>query len=170
VAFWSEGVVHKGFVFDPRAQEAAISTLTNSGEVRGGYMNPKDGELYLVVGNKIRRYRGGTSKRTLTWKSKQLVMPRPLSMSWVCVKAQAYPIEVKVWADGVLLSHYNLSFSGNTFTQTVTAPAGATTGTLREPIMRLPARLATVWEVEVAGAVDIDEVCLAQSMDEVMQA
>lgn len=170
VAFWSGGVVHKGFVFDPRAQEAAISTLTNSGEVRGGYMNPKDGELYLVVGNKIRRYRGGTSKRTLTWKSKQLVMPRPLSMSWVCVKAQAYPIEVKVWADGVLLSHYNLSFSGNTFTQTVTAPAGATTGTLREPIMRLPARLATVWEVEVAGAVDIDEVCLAQSMDEVMQA
>jgi len=170
VAFWTTGGVHRGFVFDPRNDGAAISTLTTSAEVRNGYMNPKDGELYLIVANKIRRYRGSTTKRTLTWKSKKVVLPRPTSMSWVCVKAQAYPIEVRVWADEVLIAQYTLSKSGSTFTQAVTVPAGASTGTLREPIMRLPARLAEVWEVQVSGAVDIDEVCLAQSMEEVAES
>lgn len=167
VAFWSVGGVHKGFVFDPRAEEAAISNITSAGEVRGGYMNPKDGELYLIVANKIQKYRGGTSKRTLTWKSKQLVLPKPLSMGWVSVKAQAYPVEVKVWADGTLVAHYTLSFAANVYTQTVTVPSGVSAGSLREPVMRLPAKVAQVWEVQVSGGVDIDEVCLAQSMDEI---
>ena len=167
VAFWSVGAVHKGFVFDPRAEEAAISNITSVGEVRGGYMNPKDGELYLIVANKIQKYRGGTSKRTLTWKSKQLVLPKPLSMGWVSVKAQAYPVEVKVWADGTLVAHYTLSFAANVYTQTVTVPSGVSAGSLREPVMRLPAKVAQVWEVQVSGWVDIDEVCLAQSMDEI---
>ena len=167
VAFWSVGGVHKGFVFDPRAEEAAISNITSAGEVRGGYMNPKDGELYLIVANKIQKYRGGTSKRTLTWKSKQLVLPKPLSMGWVSVKAQAYPVEVKVWADGTLVAHYTLSFAANVYTQTVTVPSGVSAGSLREPVMRLPAKVAQVWEVQVSGEVGIDEVCLAQSMDEI---
>jgi hypothetical protein len=167
VAFWSVGGVHKGFVFDPRSEEAAISTLTTAAEVRGGYMNPKDGELYLIVGNQIKKYRGGTTKRTLTWKSKQVVMPKPVSMSWLSVNAQAYPVAAKVWADGVLIAEYSLSYAAGVYTQTVTVPAGATTGTLREPVMRLPPRVGQVWEVQVSGAVDIDEVCLAQSMDEI---
>jgi hypothetical protein len=167
VAFWTEGGVHKGFCFDPRAEEAALSTLTTEAEVRGGYMNPKDGELYLIVGNKIRKYRGSATKRTLTWKSKQVVMPKPLSMSWVSVYAQAYPITVKVWGDGVLFAEYTLSYSAGVYTQTVTVPNGATTGSLNEPVMRLPPKVAQVWEVQVSGAVDIDEVCLAQSMDEI---
>jgi hypothetical protein len=166
-AFWTEGGVHKGFCFDPRAEEAALSTLTTEAEVRGGYMNPKDGELYLIVANKIRKYRGGTTKRTLTWKSKQVVMPKPLSMSWVSVHAQAYPVTVKVWGDGVLFAEYGLSYATGVYTQTVTVPNGATTGSLREPVMRLPPKVAQVWEVQVSGAVEIDEVCLAQSMDEI---
>jgi len=167
VAFWTEGGVNKGFVYDPRAEEAALSTLTTANAVRGGYMNPKDGELYLIVNNKIAKYRGSSTKRTLTWKSKQLVLPKPTSMSWVSVHAQAYPVAVKVWADGTLIAHYSLSFANNTYTQTVTVPNGAMTGSLREPVMRLPAKLAQVWEVQVSGAVEIDEVCLAQSMDEI---
>lgn len=167
VAFWTDNGVHKGFVYDPRAQEAALSTLTTVNAVRGGYMNPKDGELYLIVNNKIMKYRGGSTKRALTWKSKQIVLPKPTSMSWVSVHAQSYPVEVKVWADSVLVAHYTLSYANNIYTQTITVPNGATTGSLREPVMRLPAKLAQVWEVQVSGAVEIDEVCLAQSMDEI---
>jgi hypothetical protein len=170
VAFWTDAGVHKGFVFDPRAEEAALSTLTTEAEVRGGYMNPKDGELYLIVANKIRKYRGSTTKRTLIWKSKQVVMPKPVSMGWVSVHAQAYPVTVKVWADGVLIAHYTLSYAANVYTMTVTVPNGVSAGSLFEPVMRLPARLAQVWEVEVSGAVEIDEVCLAQSMDEIAQS
>lgn len=163
VAFWSGG----GFVYDPRAGEAALSTLSYTGDVRGGFTNPKDGELYIIVGNKIKKYRGGTTNKTLKWKSKQYVTPKPVSMGWVSVHAQAYPVTVRVWADGTQIAVYSLSYSSNTYTQTVTVPSGASTGTLREPIMRLPAVVAQVWEVEVEGSVQIDEVCLAQSMDEI---
>ena len=167
VAFWTEAGVHKGFVYDPRADETAISTLTTAAEVRGGYMNPKDGELYLIVGAQIVKYRGSATKRTLTWKSKKFVTTKPLSMSWVSVHAQAYPVVVKVWADGDLVAHYSLTYASGVYTQTVTVPNGASTGSLREPVMRLPPRVAQVWEVQVSGAVDIDEVCLAQSIDEI---
>lgn len=163
VAFWNGG----GFVYDPRAGEAALSTLSYTGEVRGGYMHPKDGELYIIVGNKIKKYRGGSTNKTLKWKSKQYVTPKPVSMGWVSVHAQDYPVTVRVWADGTKVAEYSLSYSNNVYTQTVTVPSGASTGTLREPIMRLPATVAQVWEVEVEGAVEIDEVCLAQSMDEI---
>ena len=163
VAFWNGG----GFVYDPRAGEAALSNLSYTGEVRGGYMHPKDGELYIIVGNKIKKYRGGSTNKTLKWKSKQYVTPKPVSMGWVSVHAQDYPVTVRVWADGTKIAEYSLSYSNNVYTQTVTVPSGASTGTLREPIMRLPATVAQVWEVEVEGAVEIDEVCLAQSMDEI---
>ena len=163
VAFWSGG----GFVYDPRGGEAAFSTLSYTGDIRGGFMNPKDGELYIIVGNKIKKYRGGTSNKTLKWKSKQFVTPRPVSMSWVSVHAQDYPVTVRVWADGTQIAVYSLSYSNDEYTQTVTVPTGASAGTLREPIMRLPAVVAQVWEVEVEGSVQIDEVCLAQSMDEI---
>ena len=88
-------------------------------------------------------------------------------MSWVSVHAQEYPITVKVWADGVLIANYGLSEAAGVYTQTVTVPVSGGTGSLREPIMRLPPVIAQVWEVEVSGSVEIDEVCLAQSVDEI---
>ncbi|MDO7565359.1 MAG: hypothetical protein MUR45_02090, partial [OM182 bacterium] len=39
VAFHASG----GFVYDPRAEENSLSTLSLAADVRGGYMNPKDG-------------------------------------------------------------------------------------------------------------------------------
>jgi len=163
VAFWDGG----GFVYDPRAEETALSKLTGNDTIRGGYMNPKDGELYLIVAGEIKKYRGGTTPRTLAWKSKQIVMPAPTSMAWVSVTAQDYPVSVRVWADGVLIANYSVDEAAGVYTQTTTVPVGISAGTLREPIMRLPAVVGRVWEVEVSGAVDIDEVCLAQSIDEI---
>ena len=51
VAFYSGG----GWVYDPRGEESALTTLSLSSDVRGGYTNPKDGELYIIVGNKIKK-------------------------------------------------------------------------------------------------------------------
>lgn len=167
VAFWTDGSDHLGFVYDPRGAETAISRLTTAGQVNGGHANPKDGKLYLVVADKIKEYRGSATNRTLTWKSKKYVTPKPVSMSWVSVEAQDWPVNVKVWGDGTLIADYDLSYAANVYTQTVTVPSGASTGTLREPIMRLPPVVAQEWEVQVSGAVEIDEVCLAQSMEEI---
>jgi hypothetical protein len=166
VAFWTSGSTHGGWVYDPRGEENSLTTLSSATEVRGGYMNPKDGELYIIVGNKIKKYRGGSNDKTLTFKSKKFVTPAPVSMSWVSVHATVYPVTVKVWGDGTLISHYVLSKSGAVYTQTTTVPSAIGAGTLREPVMRMPAVIAQEWEIQVEGT-DINEFCLAQSMDEI---
>jgi hypothetical protein len=169
VAFWSEGGEHKGFVYDPRGGETALSMLTTPSEIRGGYMVPQTGELHLIVANTILKYRGGTNPQTLIWKSKEFTTDQAISMSWVSVVAQDYPVTVKVWADKEVLAEYTLSKSGSTYTQTVVQPAASAgaTATLAEPIMRLPAKMGKVWEIEVTGTTVIDEVCIAQTTDEI---
>lgn len=170
IAFYTDGSTHGGWVFDPRASEAAISTLGRSAQLRGAFMNHDDGELYFIESNTVRKYRGGSFNRTSTWKSKKFLAPKPISMGWVSVKAEAYPVTVKVWADGTLISNYTISYANNAYTQATTTPSGISNATLTEPIMRLPAVLGKEWEVEVSGAVTINEVCIAESMDEIRQA
>ena len=167
VAFWSSGGSHGGWIYDPRNERNSLSTITSSAEVRGGYMNPKDGQLYTIVANKVKKYRGGTTNSTLTWKSKKFVTPKPVSMAWISVHADTYPVTVKVWADGTLTAQYTLSKSGSTYTQATTTPSSISNVTLQEPVMRLPATIGQEWEIEVSGAVNINEVCLAQSMAEI---
>lgn len=170
IAFYTDGSTHGGWVFDPRASEAAISTLGRSAQLRGAYMNHDDGELYFIESNTVRKYRGGSFNRTSTWKSKKFLAPKPISMGWVSVKAEAYPVTVKVSADGTLIADYTVSYSSNVYTQVTSTPSGISNATLREPIMRLPAALGKEWEIEVSGAVTINEVCIAESMDEIRQA
>ena len=167
VAFYNNGGSLGGWVYDPRSSEAAFSTISVSYEVRGGFEDPKSGQLYVIEGNKIRKYRGGTTNNTLTFKTKKFVTPSPISMAWVSVHAESYPVTVKVFGDGTLIANYSLSESSGVYTQTTTVPSGISSGTLREPVMRLPAVVASEWEVEVSGAVAVNEICLAQSMDEI---
>ena len=166
VAFWTSGSNHGGWVYDPRGSESSLSTLSIAAEVRGGYMHPKDGQLYIIVGDKIKKYQGSATKRLLIFKSKKYLTPKPTSMGWVSVHANEYPVTVKVYGDGTLLAHYILTKSGSTYTQATTVPSNISSGTLQEPIMRLPAVVAQEWEVQVEGK-DINEFCLAQSMDEI---
>ncbi len=161
-----------GWVYDPRAGESAISTTTSSAAVRGGWHNPKDGTLSLIIGSNIRKYRGSTTNQSSIWKSKKFVAPNPISMSWVHIHADSYPASgtkngIKVWADGTLIAHYNLTKSGNVYTQETTTPNGISNITLQTPTMRLPSAIATEWEVEVSGVVNINEVCLSQSIEEI---
>ena len=165
VAFHAGG----GWVYDPRGGEAALSTLTVAADIRGGYRNPKDGQLYVIVGNKIKKYQGASGKNTLKFKSKKFISTSPISMGWVSVDADVYPVTVKVWGDGVLVAHYVLSKPGATYTHASTVPSNISDGILREPIMRMPAVVAQQWEIQVEGT-DINEFCLAQSMDEVRQS
>lgn len=167
VAFWTDGVEYGGFVFDPRSAESAISTLTCSAEVRGGWTNPVDGKTYVIVGNKIQQFRGGATYRTAQWRSKKIVLPRPAGFSWLFVDAEDYPITAKVWCDEVLIAHYVLSLSGTTYTLTVTVPGSISAGAVgSRPLMRLPVAVGKVWEVEVSGTNVVNTVALAQSVEE----
>jgi len=163
VAFHAGG----GWVFDPRNQENALLTLTVAADVRGGYMNPKDGELYIIVGNKIKKFRGSTSSyNTLKFKSKKFVTTQPVSMGWVSVTADVYPVTIKVWGDGTLIANYTITKSGTTYTQATATPGSISNITTNQPNFRLPATVAQEWEVQVEGT-DIHEFCLAQSMQEI---
>jgi len=168
VCFWKSGATLGGWVFDPRAAEAALSTLTVSTEVQGGYQNPKTGQLYLIVGNKIVSYRTGATALTATWQSKVLRSFQPVSMGWIYVSARSFPVTIKVYANGVLIADYSLAFASNVYTQTVTVPASISPVTLREPAMRLPPVVATEWVIEVSGTGIVDYVCIAQSVEELV--
>lgn len=167
VAFWESGGNYGGWVYDPRAGLNALSTLSVTGEVAGGHFDERDNQLYLIVSNKIKKYRGSASSTTATFKSKQFVTPTPVSMSWVSVHAEGYPVTVKVTADGTEIANYSISYSADVYTQTTTTPSSIPTASLREPIMRLPAVIAQAWEVEVSSAFEINDFCLSQSIDEI---
>jgi len=168
VAFWEDSGSYGGWVFDPRATKNAFSTITVSAEVRGGISRPKDGKLYIIQGNQLVNYRADTTAKTFTWKSKEFSFGTPISFGWVGVYAESYPVTVKVWADGSLLSEYSISESSGTYTQTTTTPSGVSNTTMGEPLMRLPSSVAHVWEVEVSGAATVNEIVLASSAEEIL--
>lgn len=189
VAFYDDGSDHKGWVYDPRADEAAISTITSEYTVFGGWHDQKDGTLYLLdastntANRRVRAWRGDTGTsygdhNRATWKSKNIVLPQPTSMAWFSVLADLYPVavggsyahclRVKVWADGTMIADYNIvqSSSSGPFTLVLNTPSGSSS-TMAEPIARLPAVLAREWEVQVESQHPVREICLAQTMDEV---
>ena len=167
VAFYTVGGVHKGWVYDPRAQESALSTLTATAETRGGFEKTDDGELYIIQGNALLNYQGGTTNKTMRFKSKTFVTPSPVSFGWVSVDAETYPISVKVFADGNVIANYAIGKTGDVYSAGYTSGGSVQSVQLQEPVVRLPATVGKEWHIEVYGDNTVNEVCLAQSIDEV---
>jgi hypothetical protein len=103
----------------------------------------------------------------MKWKSKKFVTPRPTSMAWVSVTAEAYPFTVSVFGDGVLIYVGIVTESSGTKTLQVTTPSSISNSTIRETILRLPSIVAKEWEVQIESAKNINELCLAESIDEI---
>lgn len=167
VAFHENG----GFVYDPRGDENSLATLTLDNQenqaVKGGYTNPRDGELYLIRDDKIMHYQASNISRPATFRSKTFLTPKPTSMSWACVSANRWPVDISVIADGVTIAEYTIHKQGEAaYLQSTTLPENISNTVIAEPIMRLPPALATEWEIEVSGE-DVNEVCIAQSMEEI---
>ena len=174
VGFYSTGTSDRaGFMFDPRRGKNAFTTLTVSSteDPRGGYYDPQDGQLYLIdttsTNRKIQKFQGNTTLSTMKWKSKKFVTPNPTSMAWVSVTAEAYPFTVSVWADGTLVYVGVVTESSGTKTLQVTTPSGISNSTIYETVMRLPSNVAKEWEVQVESTKNINELCIAESIDEI---
>jgi len=167
VAFWEDSGSYGGWAYDPRRGVNTLSNLSVSAKVESGFFDERDNQLYLIVGDKIKKYRGSTANTTATYKSRKYVTPNPLSMSWVSVHAEGYPVTVKVTADSTEIANYSISFSAGVYTQTTTTPSNTPSASLREPIMRLPAIVGQVWEVEVSSAFEVNDFCLSQSIEEI---
>ena len=174
VGFHSLGTSSRGgFIFDPRRGKNAFTTLTTTTttEPNGGYYDPQDGQLYLIddtaTNRKIQKFQGSNTLSTLKWKSKKFVTPKPVSMAWVSVTAEGYPFTVSVYAEGTLIYAGTVTESSGTKTLAVTTPGSISNSTIYETVMRLPSNVAKEWEVEIESQFNINELCLAESIDEI---
>ena len=93
--------------------------------------------------------------------------PSPTSMAWVSVSAEGYPFTVSVWADGTLVYVGVVTESSGTKTLQVTTPSGISNSTIYETVMRLPSNVAKEWEEQNESQYNINELCLAESIDEI---
>ena len=168
VGLYTSGSNYGGFIFDPRGSKntLALLTQTSSTDAAGGFTDPDDNELYLIIDNTIKKFQGGTTYQTFTWKSKEFVPPKPTSMGFLKVDAEAWPVTVKVYGDGTLYYHATISTSGSAYAVTGSTPSFSATD-IPEPVVRLPATVARTFEIQIEAAKVVNEVCIAESIDEI---
>ena len=176
VGLYTSGSNYGGFIFDPRGeQQNTLTTLTQTGttDATGGFTNPVDNELYLIVetgsGPRIQKFQGATTNKTFTWKTKEFVTPKPTSMGFVKVQAEEYPVTVKVYGDGTLYYHATISTSGSAFSVAGSSPTSFSATSITEPILRLPSKLHNTYEIEVESAKVVNEICIGESIDELRE-
>lgn len=168
VGLYTSGSNYGGFIFDPRGGKntLALLTQTSSTDAAGGFTDPDDNELYLIINNTIKKFQGGTTYQTFTWKSKEFVPPKPTSMGFLKVDAEGWPVTVKVYGDGSLFYHATISTSGNAYAVTGSTPSFSATD-IPEPVVRLPATVASSFSIQIEAAKVVNEVCIAESIDEI---
>jgi len=165
LGFYNTGSGFGGFIFDPRGGNKVFTTLTASALVRGTFTDPDDGNAYLIIANQIKKFQGGTTDQTYTWKSKDFVTPKPTSMGFLKVDAEAFPVTVKLYGDGSVIYHAVIAAAGSAFTVTGTTPSFSAV-TIQEPVVRLPSTVCKDFAIEVSSAKVVNEVCIAESIDE----
>jgi hypothetical protein len=172
VGLYTSGSNYGGFIFDPRGDRQNILTTlsqTSTTDATGGYTDPDDNELYLIIETgsdyKIRKFQGDTTNKTFTWKSREYVPERPCSMGFLKVDAEAYPVVVKLYGNGSLIYHATIAASGSSYTVTGTSPSFSAV-TISEPVVRLPSGIYKSYAIEVQAATVVNEICIAESIDE----
>ena len=154
-----------GFIFDARAGANSLVNLESSVLIRGGFTDPDDNELYLIIGNKLKKFQGSNTDLTFNWRTKDYVLPKPTSFAFLKVDAEAYPVTVKVYGDGSVIYNATIASSGSAFTVTGATPSFSATN-ITEPVVRLPASMHGVFSVEIESAKEVHEVSMAESAQE----
>ena len=124
--------------------------------------------MYVIEGSNVKEFQGSTTNESLTFKTKEFVPSKPTKMAFVKIDAEAYSgngITVKVFGDGSLYYNATITASGSSFSVTGATPSFSAT-TIPEPILRLPAGIYKTYSIQVEGAHTINEICIAESMDE----
>jgi hypothetical protein len=150
--FYNTGSQRGLLIFDFTGQ-GAYMTVSNLGavgaqEVVSGFQDASTDTLYLVQGGNIVRFDAGSPLPYL-WRSKIFRSPQHVNFSAAQVRASAYPVQLKVYADGALK-----------LTKSVASEAH----------FRLPAGFKALdWYVEIEGTSDVTEFFMATSVAELMQ-
>lgn len=134
-------------IFDFSGQGALMSEcdLNEATAVTAMHTDARTDTLYLAQGANIVRFDRG-SAMSATWRSKIFRMPYPLNMGFGQVVSDAYPMTMKVYADGQLKA-------------TKTVPDNN--------LFRLPSGFrATDWQIELIGASKITQAMITTSTAE----
>lgn len=143
VGFYVAGERSGGFIVDPKKGDFTLLGF----HATAGYYDPQRDALFLVVDGKLVKFDSGTANLTANWKTKTFYVPRPVSMGAIRVEAKSYPVQVEVYADGVLKE---------------------TVSILSESAQRLGAGYtAKTWEAEITTGVEVYSFALAQFMRDV---
>ena len=176
-----------GWIYDPRASEAALSWVDSvtKGDLRGGYTVLKDGACYLIDDFDIVPFATGKDTRKSKWASKTFVAEAPCSMAWLSVNADfiadpEYPVNIIVFVDGIKLC--NACFhcktdedTGKKYFRTTLnidtnhpelEPKGYENLRSTYPITRLPPLVGTEFSFEIQAAIQIDDITIATTIDE----
>ena len=90
-------------------------------------------------------------------------------MSFLSVRAETYPVTVKVYGDGSVIYNATIATSGSIFSVTGTTPSFSATD-ITEPIVRLPASMHNTYAVEIESSNAVHEVAIGDNLDELRQA
>lgn len=149
IAFYTKTNGVRGvLVFDFSGQGASMTTadINTDAAVTAMFTDPRTDTLYLAKGTNIVRHNNG-SALTFTWRSKTYRMPFPINIAVGQIVADAYPVTLKVYADGQLKT-----------TKTV----------LDNNVFRLKSGFRAMdWEMELVGNSKITQATIASSVEEV---
>jgi len=141
VCFYDAGATKGGFIFDFTSGVFIMHDVY----AECGYADLRNDTLYLAFTDRTLSKWDTGNPKTYQWVSKKFTMPQVTGFSVGQLEAEAYPVTMKTYADGVLIH-----------TQTVTG---------RDPY-RLPATPGRDWEVELIGNTEVFAFALATSMQE----
>lgn len=140
------GSTRKGFLIDPSSPTGIYFLDTGYSAL---HFDELQDQLYVLSGTNVQRWDGGESSMTVTARSKVFRLPRPVNFAAAEVVADAYPVTLKVYADGVL-QH----------TQEVTS---------RNPF-RLPSGfMALDWQLETVSTHAVQGMALGTSIKELSE-
>lgn len=141
---------NRGFlIFHLKTGSLSVSDINAATDVTAMYFDPRSATLYMAQGGNIVRHDKG-SNLTATWRSGKYRLAKPANMACLAATADTYPVTVKVYADGSLVS-----------TLSITGPDAR----------RLPSGFeARDWEIEVEATTKVTRVAMATSIGELMAA
>lgn len=170
IGFFNTGSGFGGFIFDPRDDGAlALTNLEASALIRGGFTDPDDNELYLIIGNKLKKFQGSGTNLSYNWKSKEFYTPRPVSFGFAKIDAESYPVSFKVYGDGSVIYHATISTSGSVFSVTGSTPSFSATN-IPDTMVRLPASVHSKFAIEILADKVVNEVCIGENIEELKGA
>lgn len=141
IGFYDNGTQRGGFIYDMRSQNFILHDIYAT----AGFQDVQRDKLFLAFEDGSVRVWAAGAVKNFTWRSKKFTMPKPLSFGWAQLEAEAYPMTLKIIADGATVREHTV--------------------TSRNPF-RLPAQGGRDYEMEVSGEHEVFSIAVAHSASE----